>query len=502
MEQQQRTTQKKPSVWSEIEPLCILQAIARNFWMVLMAAGLTLLAAYLFMTLLGKPTYTCTASFAVTSRVGASGSSITKSTSEQFASLLTDSLLIESVRVDRQLDVSGVSVSSSLIENTNLIELRVTADTPQKAYDMAAGIIEHYSDYSSSINSVVLRPVRSPGVPTSSGYLTRRTRTMLIAGAGGAVAMAVLLGVLSVLSGTVQTVTGARRQIDGEYLSAIGHVRKRRSLRMLLSRKKTSLLISNPATGFAYAEAVNRVTTRLEHEKRRRGATVFLVTSVSENEGKSTIAANLALSLAKKHKKVLLADCDLRKPAQHLVFEQAPDRKDTLNALIERKLEPDVIVRALQYRKNDNLFCLFSRPQRHRSGETFGSANMQQLVSILRKNFDFVIIDSPPMGYFSDSEQLADLSDMSLLIVRQDGVTALAINDAIDALSRCRAHFLGYVLNDMRRLFRSRGGYGYGYGYGYGGRGKRYGYGYGYGSKDGETVGFEQPEKTEVRHGE
>ena len=82
------------------------------------------------------------------------------------------------------------------------------------------------------------------------------------------------------------------------------------------------------------------------------------------------------------------------------------------------------------------------------------------------------------MAMFSDAEMLADIADLSLLVVRQDCVSAGRINDAVDMLNQSKAHLLGCVFNDVRvtPIIGSRAGYGYGYGYGYGG----YSYGYGY----------------------
>ena len=94
---------------------------------------------------------------------------------------------------------------------------------------------------------------------------------------------------------------------------------------------------------------------------------------------------------------------------------------------------------------------------------------MDQLIRQLRV-FDFVIIDSPPMGMFPDAEVLADKVDASMLIVRQDYTAACDVNDAIDALRQYHAAFLGVVLNDM--IDSIRGNYGYGSKYG----GGKYGY--------------------------
>ena len=116
------------------------------------------------------------------------------------------------------------------------------------------------------------------------------------------------------------------------------------------------------------------------------------------------------------------------------------------------------------------------------------NAYLKEVIHLLSGSFDYVVIDSPPLGYFSDSEVLSDLADGTLLVVRQDLVPAAEINDAIDALRACRAEFLGCILNDMQHLSSrlSGGRYAYGYGYGYGKYGK-YGYGkYGYGRKSEE----------------
>ena len=114
--------------------------------------------------------------------------------------------------------------------------------------------------------------------------------------------------------------------------------------------------------------------------------------------------------------------------------------------------------------------------------ELLSARRLGDVISLARERFDYIVIDSPPLGYFSDSEIIADLSDASVLVVRQDTVPAPDINDAIDSLRACRAEFLGCVLNDMRHLLRNLSSYGYGYG--------KYGYGYGkYGryGKNGNT---------------
>ena len=471
------------SVWAEVEPYCVLHRIWKNFWMVLMSAGLFVLLAYIGATLLVHPSYTCTATFVVTPRSNSyiyqsSASAVTSSTAEQFAKLLSGSTLVSRVRRLGGEDVEGATVSAAAVTGTNLIQLRTTGDTPRSAYYMCIGILEHYEDYAQYVfDSVMLDTVTAPTVPGKGALRSSQQKAMVIAAPLGALAMIVILALLCITSGTVQTIQGARDQVDGSLLATLNHQHKRRTLKGVLRRKKTSLLISNPTTSFLYMETVHQLRARIEHANRQHDCKTFLVTSVSENEGKSTVAANLALSLARRYKKVLLVDCDLRKAAQHLIFE-ATEKNATLNDLLKNELEPERLVKALHYRKAENLFFLFASNVKRHSADLLGSERMKQLLAVLRDNFDFVILDSSPMGFFTDSEILSDSVDATFLVVRQDRVSDKNVNDAIDSLSRCRARFLGFVFNDVHTFNFAAGlvgGRRYGYGYGYG---RSYGYAY------------------------
>ena len=103
---------------------------------------------------------------------------------------------------------------------------------------------------------------------------------------------------------------------------------------------------------------------------------------------------------------------------------------------------------------------------------------MTRLLEVVRKAFDYIIIDSPPMSLMADAEVLADRSDMSILVVNYDRVLAQDLNDAIDSLRDCRSHFAGCILNQVHTLpgqRRSVVGYG-GYGrYGHYGKYGKYG---------------------------
>lgn len=145
--------------------------------------------------------------------------------------------------------------------------------------------------------------------------------------AGGILAIAAVIGLFYLLRFTVKTPASASRLLDGQIRGIIPFEKKG-----ILGRKKTkkALLLNSPLVSMDFAEASRRVQAKVEYHMRRNSQKILLVTSVSENEGKSTVAANIALALAEKNKKVLLVDGDLRQPAQHKVFEEKGTGRTTV----------------------------------------------------------------------------------------------------------------------------------------------------------------------------
>ena len=243
--------------------------------------------------------------------------------------------------------------------------------------------------------------------------------------------------------------------------------------------KKERLLPRSPMDSFFFQEAFFRLRTSVEQAETEKNNTgrVLLVTSVTAGEGKSTVAANLALALAQKHRAVMLIDADLRNPTQVRLLGRKAMGKEGLSKLLQSGVsDAGRIAAAAAYDEATNLVTLVNDQPCRNAAELLSSESMARLVAAVRKTMDYIVIDSPPIGMFADGDMLADLADDALLVVRQDVVSAGDINDAADAIAQGKARFLGCVLNNMQSfsLFHRLSGYGYGsYGYGY------HGYGYG-----------------------
>lgn len=461
--------------WKEIEPLCLLRQVLRNIWVVILAALIGFYAVKTLQTMDVTRTYSSTTTFVVTSRSGSSQTSLISacSSAETYTRILQSDLMKKIVRQSLDNECDG-TISAQQLGSTNLISVSVTSDSPRDALLMMDAISENYSALSEYVSSsVILTVLNTPSVSTrvvstlGSGSLPKYAAIAC----GGL--MTVLLMLITVFSGTIQNAEGAKNRLDAPIITTVPHDRQMSAWLLGPRRKRQRLNVTSAAVSFGFSEAIHKLASRLEHEK-RGGKTVFLLTSVTQTEGKSTVAANAALSLAMKKASVLFLDLDLRRPVQasNLNISVAPDQE--LGRLLHTGASARKILDVVQVEPNSGLHCLLSTRTYKNAPQLLSSGTLAQIITLAREAYDYVIVDLPPIGFFSESELISDLADASVLVVRQDGVSAGVINDCIDALRSGGAEFLGCVLNDMNNLYTAAASYGYGYG-------KRYGkYGYGY----------------------
>ncbi len=209
------------------------------------------------------------------------------------------------------------------------------------------------------------------------------------------------------------------------------------------------------------------------------GCKVILVTSSLQGEGKSITALNLAISFAEAENRVLLIDCDLRRPKlARLLRKSAP--AGLSNVLLNPKLLPE----ALMFSGIERLDLILSGDIPPNPSELLGSARMTELLRRLREHYDYILLDTPPVNLVTDAVVLARRSDGVLFVVRANKSERGAVSYAVEQLGYAQAKILGFVLDDV-----PGGGSGYGYGkykYKKYGQYRRYGYGYGYSAVRGE----------------
>ncbi|MDI7247876.1 MAG: CpsD/CapB family tyrosine-protein kinase [Bacillota bacterium] len=203
------------------------------------------------------------------------------------------------------------------------------------------------------------------------------------------------------------------------------------------------------------SEAFRTLRTNLEFLSPDRPVHSILVTSPGPSEGKSTVSANLAISLAQAGRQVILVDADMRKPVQHRLFS-LPNATGLTTALV-RGVMPDIyqdtLVRGLR--------VVTSGPIPPNPAELLGSGMMGALIGALASEADFVIYDAPPVVAVTDAILLAPKLDGVILAIRLGVTSRDAAKRTKQLLSGSRSRLLGVVLNQVRP------GRGYGYYYYY-----------------------------------
>ena len=221
------------------------------------------------------------------------------------------------------------------------------------------------------------------------------------------------------------------------------------------------------------------------------GCKVIGVTSSLQSEGKSISASNLAMSFADTGARVLIIDCDLRKPKLSRLLNSTSDNGLT-NVLMDNSLLNTSIMRV---KEGKNLWLLSAGSIPPNPSELLGSEVMQSLIEGLRSKFDYIIVDTPPVDMVTDALVISKLVDGMLFVVRAGQSDKRAFLHTIEQMEYSNTKILGIIFNGSesagggygykrygyRRYGYSRYGYSRGYGYGNG-----YGYGYGYGYKQQE----------------
>ena len=198
-------------------------------------------------------------------------------------------------------------------------------------------------------------------------------------------------------------------------------------------------------------------------------AKVVAVTSSQQSEGKSITALNLAISFAQTDRKVIILDCDLRRPKLARLL-QMTNTVGLSNLLMDPSLKDLAIVHSGIH----NVDVVLSGDIPPNPSELLSSPRMQRLLKELKEQYDFVVLDTPPVNVVIDAVVLAPNVDGVLFVVRSDQSERGSVTHAVEQLKYANAKILGFVLNGVQL---ENTNYGYGkYKYG---RHRRYGYGYG-----------------------
>lgn len=205
---------------------------------------------------------------------------------------------------------------------------------------------------------------------------------------------------------------------------------------------KNLIALKNPKS--RAAEAYRTLRTNIQFSSLDENVKTIVVTSSGPGEGKSTVMSNLAVTMAQSGKRVLLLDCDLRKPTIHKKFG-IPNSEGLTNILGQsKKIEECIYPTSIE-----NLFVLTSGPTPPNPAELLGTKRMLALISNLKDTFDIILIDAPPVLAVTDAQILSTLSDGVLLLASYGHTEKAALMKAKELLNKVGSKILGVVFNKV-----------------------------------------------------
>lgn len=445
----------------------MLAALRAAWWLpllgLLLGAGISAGVSYL-----QTPLYTSQLQLFVSTPTSTStsealqGSQLSQQRVTSYARLLAGEELAKRV-IDRlNLDLSPSElrnrVTATAAPDTVMLDVTVTDPSAKQAQRIAAAIGQEFPDFVDELeppNANGEPPVRisvsdAADVPTAPSS-PQKTRNIALGGLVG-----LLIGAaLAILRARLdRSVKDQSEVTDLTGVPVIGTVLRDSSLEKTHTIDRAALSRT--------AEDYRQLRANLQFLNVDDPPRVILVSSAVPSEGKTTLVVNLALALADAGHQVAVVEADLRRPkvTRYLGLVGGVG----LTNILAGAAELDDV--AQTYR--DNLTVIAAGPNPPNPGEMLASSHMRELIDKLRGQYDYVLIDAPPLLPVADSSGLAVATDGVLLSIRYGSTRKDQLQQAVTTLERVGARPLGIVLNIVPPRAQLASAYGYGYDYGYG----------------------------------
>lgn len=227
------------------------------------------------------------------------------------------------------------------------------------------------------------------------------------------------------------------------------------------SKIKDTLIVHTDPKALV-SEAFRNMRTNVHYSNVDKELKIIQITSSQQGEGKSTIVANYATTLAQSGKKVLIIDCDLRRPRIHKIFGTP-----NINGLINVLMRENELDRSIKYTKVEGVFVLVAGPVPPNPSEMLESKRMGEIIDAARGIFDIVILDSSPVQPVTDALITSKHADGTIVVVALEETQKEALKKTVESLENVDANIIGTVVNkaNIKRGHYGYGGYSYKYAY-------------------------------------
>lgn len=343
--------------------------------------------------------------------------------------------------VKKKMPISKTTYKAEVtLKQANVVKIKVTADTKREAYFSIKLLNDWYREnterYSFPCNITVLKESKFSTKPVNPNS---HIKNFLIGAVGSGFVLSCLLGLYFFLRDTIKSEEEVENKLDTRlYAKLPFEVKKRED-----ARNKKAILITSLKTSFFFRESMNKLRSKVEASSDKHGYKSFMITSAYENEGKSSIAANLALALAKNGHKVVLVDADFNKPTVFKIFDL--DGSKSLNKAIEGTSSWSSQIVS----DRSGLDLLPCSQDTLKSELLTNSKKLDEIMKELREEYDFVIVDTSPAYLLNETMAMNELVDATLFVVRQDYATSDVINETVKRLTYVKDNVLGVVFKNV-----------------------------------------------------
>ena len=448
-----------------------------------------------------------------TNKSFSNNSQLAEDLSVSFNYLINNEVFYEVIQKDLKISSIPCTITITTVENTNIISIKVNGTDPRMCYKVLQSVLRNYGSVTSFVvGDTKLTVLEEPALPKVPNNPYNPFQTILAFAFGGYLIGCIPAILYALFVKTIKSREDVEKYLNTSYLGNLPAIvldgkgektytetelkekaqqdktekkkeKKKRKKKKELEGTEKYCSILNKNVGFRYVEAFRSIASRCEREFIKNNARVIVITSTKSGEGKSTFSMNLAYSLSKNQKKVMLIDGDLRKPSlKEMVGAETPSY--SISGFLNGEIKSSHAITNLEGTRV--LALTPDQPSEH-PVDTINSDAMKNFIKEVKQVVDYIIIDAPPCSGLSDAAALAKHGDGVIYVVKEDEVGVNKILDTMQEFSYTKKPILGCVINgsvgkiNLAYGYGSHYGYGkYGYGrYGYGYGGRRYGYGYG-----------------------
>ena len=459
---------------NEVDVGRLIRAVLDRAWLVCLVTALcaviTIVGTYFLIT----PQYQASAKFYVNNSARLPGDSASSLSSGDLSTSrnLVDSYMVILNTKETILDVIEHSqsklsfedvkemIEAKAVNETEIFEVIITSSDPNEALRLADAISEILPQRISTIidgtSAKVVETAILPEEPSSPSY----PKNAVIGALLGFMVMVTIIIMREVFDVTIRTEEDIEQCCKHPILAAVpdmnapskggsyydkGKKSKGGAYSTETKQKRISLMGKN--VSFAASEAYKLLRTKIQFSfAGDKGCRVIGLSSALSGEGKSLTAVNVAYTLSQLNKKVILIDCDMRRPtlAEKLGISKTPG----LSSFLTGQCELEELLQNCNLKGEEEAFSVITAGQNPPNPvELLSSARMELALETLRKYYDYVILDLPPVGEVTDAMAVAKKTDGMLLVVRQNYCDRIVLADAVRQFAFINSKILGVVMN-------------------------------------------------------